>query len=171
MLFKAKQIPVLFVHSLVLPTSQWFPKFVLSFFYMRESNQGRNVVFFCVLWRSWGTWHARQSICFQIRITLNCQEHLFMYVWVTICMYSVDMVVGTPNFPEPHLCFEVSAAQSLFLFRAVRLCCSAGQVALVLLGGYKLLCWLKVFFFLQELKKKQSLQSCNSAKLEHFLHP
>ncbi len=50
------------------------------------------------------------------------------------------MVVGTPHFPGPHLCFEVSAAPSLFPFRAGRLCCSAGQVALVLLGGYELLC-------------------------------
>lgn len=32
-----------------------------------------------VLLRSWGTWRTRRSICFQIRLTLNCQAQLFMY--------------------------------------------------------------------------------------------
>lgn len=52
-------------------------------------------------------------------------------------MYGTDMVAGKPNFPEPHLCFEVPAAQSLYLFRAVRLCCSAGQLAPLLPEGLR----------------------------------
>lgn len=90
-------------------------------------------------------------------------------------MYSTDMVAGEPNFPEPHLRFEVPAAQSLYLFRAVRLCCSAGQLAPLLPEGLRtpLLTEKFLFFFppARTLKRKQSLQSCNSAKLEQFLHP
>lgn len=58
-------------------------------------------------------------------------------------MYGSNMAVCMHHFPEPHLCFEVSAA---LLSCVVCFCCSAGQVALVLLGGYGLHCWLKTFF-------------------------
>lgn len=131
-LFKAKQDP----WALCSPhaaTSE-----INSF--IRESQTGIEMRVVFVLWRSWGKWRTGQSICFQIRLTSKLPGTL-LYGRVTFCMCSIDMVVGTPNVPEPHLCVEVSAA----LLSEVRLCCSAGQVALVLLGGYQFLCRLKSF--------------------------